>query len=157
MSDLLDFARPYEPVVRDYAVADLVREVATESLHDARVRVVLAPNLPPVSMDPGDIRRALLNLVIHGLQALPANGIVTIAAGTEMRSGKWRVRLDVADDGEGIPPDVRATIFEPFFTTKASSTGLGLAIVQRIVEAHQGELAVDSSPSGTTFSIWLPL
>ena len=66
------------------------------------------------------------------------------------------VCIDVADDGRGIPANVRDTIFDPLFTTKPSGTGLGLAVVERVVDAHGGELAVDSSEAGTRFRVKLP-
>ena len=156
VSDLLDFARPYEPALREYAISDLAAEVVAETSHDARVVIAVPPALPLVSIDPRHMRQALLNLVLNGLQALPADGFVTISARVESHTGgAGVVRIDVRDDGTGIPSNVRPTIFEPFFTTKASGTGLGLAIVKRIVDAHRGDLEVESSASGSTFSILL--
>ena len=67
-------------------------------------------------------------------------------------------RIEIADTGNGIPPDVEPRIFEPFFTTRATGTGLGLAVVQRIVESHRGTIRVTTDPArGTTFVLWLPL
>ena len=74
--------------------------------------------------------------------------------------GQGRVRITVADNGPGIPADVRARLFEPFYTTKGSrGTGLGLALVQKVVvEEHQGRVEVDSEPgSGTAFHVLLPV
>ncbi len=79
--------------------------------------------------------------------------IVTGARGGE-------VFLRVADDGEGIPPEVLPKIFDPFFTTKpeGKGVGLGLAVTYGIIQAHQGEIEVESQPGkGTTFTITLPL
>jgi len=68
------------------------------------------------------------------------------------------VRIEIADDGPGIPPEVQRRIFEPFFTTRASGTGLGLTVVKRIVDVHRGEAELDSADGrGTRFVIRLPL
>jgi signal transduction histidine kinase len=66
-------------------------------------------------------------------------------------------RIAVTDQGPGIPPQAADRIFQPFFTTKATGTGLGLAVVKRIAEAQSGEVLVDSSAEGTTFTLRLPL
>src|SRR5207237_6504302 len=67
------------------------------------------------------------------------------------------VRLSVADDGCGIPDDVKARIFDPFFSTKERGTGLGLAVVRQIVEAGGGRVEVHSEPGrGSRFEVWLP-
>ena len=70
------------------------------------------------------------------------------------------MRVDIADDGPGIPADVRTRIFDPFFTTKApgTGTGMGLDTARRIVEqTHRGSLTFDTGEGGTTFHVWLPL
>jgi signal transduction histidine kinase len=70
------------------------------------------------------------------------------------------VRVDVADDGPGIPPDVIDRVFDPFFTTKGvgSGTGLGLDTARRIVvDRHGGAIRAESAPGGTTFHVWLPI
>ena len=155
--DLLEFARPFHPSRAPTQVADLVSDVVTEVSGDPRLHFDLAPELPAVPMDRGYMRQALVNLVLNGLQAVPASGRVTVRARLEVHEERTRVRIDVADGGPGILPEVRESIFEPFFTTRASGTGLGLPIVKRIVDAHRGEIGVDSRPSGATFTIWLPL
>jgi signal transduction histidine kinase len=67
--------------------------------------------------------------------------------------------VEIADNGPGIPEDVKSHIFEPFFTTKGvgEGTGLGLDTVQRIVRKHRGSVQVESAPGDTRFQIWLPL
>jgi signal transduction histidine kinase len=159
VSDLLDFAQPNEPQL----AAGPVREVLEEAVRaatiasDARVEVSVARDLPPVEMDARFMRQALLNVVLNGLQALPKDGALRVSAWAEGRAGRAGARIDVTDTGPGIPAEIREKIFEPFFTTKASGTGLGLAVVKRIMEAHHGEVAVDSGPGGTTFTLWLPI
>ena len=102
------------------------------------------------------LSQMLLNLVLNGFQAIPAEGgTLTVATAAD---GGW-VRFTVKDTGVGIDPAIRPYLFEPFFTTKESGkgTGLGLAIVQQVVEAHGGEIAVESKPGeGAAFIIHLP-
>jgi len=96
--------------------------------------------------------------VLNGLQAMSQGGVLTVRASTERRGDRSVARVDVIDEGSGIAPDVVAYVFQPFFTTKASGTGLGLAVVKSIVDAHHGELSVDSRlGQGTTFTVRLPI
>ena len=88
------------------------------------------------------------------MQACRAAGRVTLRA--QVRAGK--LRIEVVDHGPGIPAAHRARIFQPFFTTKATGTGLGLAVVKRIVEAHRGEVTLESAEGqGTAFTLSLPV
>ncbi len=157
VSDLLQFARPFKPELTARPVEELIAEVVAETSHDPRVRVVLEPDLPLVEMDRRHMRQALLNLVLNALQALRPGGRVTVTAIAESGRDQEFVCIAVADDGPGIPADLRATIFEPFFTTKASGTGLGLAIVKRIVDAHDGAISFESGDRGSTFFIRIPV
>jgi nitrogen fixation/metabolism regulation signal transduction histidine kinase len=104
-----------------------------------------------VDADRQELRRVLLNLVDNA-QAAPARRIVVGSS-----SAGDRVALRVADDGPGIPAEVRGRLFEPYFTTKSSGTGLGLAICKKIVEAHRGTIELESSaPGHTVFRVELP-
>jgi PAS domain S-box-containing protein len=114
----------------------------------------LASDLPPVLMNATGIEQVLVNLIKN---AADARGGARLAVRTGCADGK--VRLIVADDGPGIPPEVLRHIFDPFFTTKGDSggTGLGLSICHGIVADHDGTLRVDSEVGrGTTFTIELP-
>jgi signal transduction histidine kinase len=158
VSDLLEFARPHPPDLRPASILPVLEAVAATTAPDGRVCVELAAGLPGVHIDARFIQQAILNLVLNGLQAIAKDGTVTVRALVEESAvtGRRLVRIDVIDDGLGIPADVRASIFEPFFTTKASGTGLGLAVVKRIVDSHGGTLAVESGERGTTFTLRLP-
>lgn len=156
VTDLLEFARPHPPELRDGSLVPVLEGVAAATAPDGRVRVEVEADLPSVQIDPVFMQRALLNLVLNALQATGKDGTVRLRASAETTETGPLVRIDVVDDGMGIPADVRASIFEPFFTTKPSGTGLGLAVVKRIVDSHGGELLVTSSPSGTTFTVRLP-
>ncbi|HEY8079271.1 MAG TPA: ATP-binding protein [Labilithrix sp.] len=152
VNDLLDFARPNDPRLEDCSLEAVVLDAIAQADAKERVRVDVARDVV-VRVDPHHMRRALLNVVQNGLQA--ASGPLTVRV--ERDADLARARVDVIDRGPGIPDSLRARVFEPFFTTKASGTGLGLAVVKRIVDAHRGSIDIVSSPTGTTFSILLPL
>jgi two-component system nitrogen regulation sensor histidine kinase NtrY len=110
--------------------------------------------LPRALARPGELKEVLVNLLENARAALEGGGAVRVSAAAA-GGGAW-VRLDVADTGEGIPPESLPRIFEPQFSTRSSGTGLGLAIVKRLVESWGGELAVDSEVGkGTTVHVRL--
>jgi signal transduction histidine kinase len=105
-------------------------------------------------MDAHLIRQALLNLLTNAVQAMPAGGILSIAA----RLDGDHVRVDVSDTGGGIPEELRPRIFEPFYTTRPTGTGLGLAVVKRILDDHGATIRIEPGhPVGTRFVVRLPL
>ena len=121
-----------------------------------RVELALAPDLPEVYADAGQLMQVLVNLVVNAIQAMPAGGRLDVATQARPQA----IELAVADCGQGIAPDVVERIFEPFFTTKdvGQGTGLGLSVVHGIVAAHGGQIEVDSQPGGgTRFTVQLPL
>lgn len=125
----------------------------------ASIRVVtdLAPDLPTLYCDRNQITQLLINLLTNARDAMPRGGTVTIR--TRLAEDGQSLRLSVSDTGIGIPDSIRSRLFDPFFTTKppGEGTGLGLSIVAGIVQAHQGEITVDSSVgNGTTFTVTLP-
>jgi two-component system, cell cycle sensor histidine kinase and response regulator CckA len=133
-----------------------------------RVKLALAPDLPVVEGDSGEIEQALVNLMLNAIDAMPNGGELSLstelmkreAPGTSGEKPGCFVLITVGDTGVGIPEDVQPRIFEPFFTTKAKKrgTGLGLPSVYGIVQHHKGEIKVDSLPGeGTRFTICLPV
>jgi len=102
-----------------------------------------------------ELNQVWMNLVHNALQAMSGKGALEIAVRPEPGD---RVRVEVTDDGPGIPAELSAKIFDPFFTTKAAGegSGLGLAIARDIIEAHGGTISVESRPGRTTFSVILP-
>ena len=108
----------------------------------------------PVLASPDQVKQAILNIAINGLEVLPESGQLRIAL--ERAGGTARVLI--ADDGPGIPPELRDKIFEMHFTTKETGTGIGLYVARSIVESQGGTVEiVDSSAAGTTFAVTLPL
>ncbi|SPF39888.1 putative Histidine kinase [Syntrophobacter sp. SbD1] len=103
------------------------------------------------------ITQALIALFMNAVEAMPGGGALTVA--TQDVLGPDALRISVADNGMGIPHEIRSCIFEPFFTTKedAHSTGLGLSVVYGIMLSHQGKIEVESEPGrGTTFILTFP-
>ena len=171
LSEFLDFARVRVTQITSVDVAAVARDaVGLASAHPERregVAVMCTTPEHPVILE-GDhdlLHRAVFNLTLNAVQAAPASGRVTVEV-TELSvdqtpSGlsfdRGAVALRVTDDGPGIPEEVRESLFEPFITTKPGGSGLGLPIVHRAVEAHTGVVLVDSGPTGTRFTVLLPL
>jgi len=107
-----------------------------------------------IHADPDMLRRALVNLVGNAVDAMPNGGTLSISAGPRP-DGRYSVVVE--DTGVGIPAEERERIFEPYFTTKESGLGLGLVLTKKIVDAHGGEIFVDSTPGrGTRIEVALP-
>jgi len=121
--------------------------------HPIAIVATIADEPLPVSVDPDLMHRALSNLVLNAMDAMPDGGTITIAAG---RNG-GEIRLTIADTGSGMTPEECERLFTPYYTTKELGTGLGLAIVQSVIADHHGSIAVESKPGrGTVFVIDLP-
>jgi two-component system, cell cycle sensor histidine kinase and response regulator CckA len=146
--DLNEVVRGIEPMLRRLIGAEV------------RLSARLAPGLPPVQADRGQLEQILTNLVVNGRDAMPRGGWLEIGTGREGDPAAPRgVALSVRDTGEGILPELQERIFEPFFTTKApgEGTGLGLSTVYAVVRHLGGSIRVESAPGeGTAFRIVLP-
>ncbi len=111
--------------------------------------------IPPVELDREQIKRVLINLLDNAVAAVEGRGEVRLATAYDSRRGM--VMLEIADNGCGLAPEVRAKIFEPYFSTKQNGTGLGLTIVSQIIEDHRGYIrALPNQPRGTRFTIEFP-
>jgi PAS domain S-box-containing protein len=116
----------------------------------------LAPDLPLLPMDPGQMEQVCSNLILNAVEAIPEGrpGTVTVRTGLERDA----VSIEVSDDGSGIDAETRKRIFDPFFTTKFPGRGLGLAAVEGIVRTLDGRIAVDSEAgAGTRIRVVLPV
>src|SRR5271168_2021683 len=99
------------------------------------------------------LRRAVLNLVLNALDAMPDGGDLVVT----VWQNAGNVELEIADSGQGLSEEARERAFEPFFTTKSHGTGLGLAIVYRIAEVHGGQILAHNCPEGgAAFTLRLP-
>ena len=166
-TQLLTFAKGGEPVTKAIGVAQLVEDSTRLVLSGSTVRceLDLAADLWPIRADPAQIYQAFENLLLNARQAMRAGGAVRVRARNlevgagqtgDLRPGRY-VRLELADEGPGIPPEALPRVFEPFFTTKPGGSGLGLATAHSVVERHGGRLGVRSPPgAGATFTLDLP-
>jgi len=112
--------------------------------------------LPKLTVRGPELNQVWTNLIDNAIDALGENGTITVATALDGPC----VRVDIADDGPGIPAQARPHVLDPFFTTKpvGQGTGLGLDTARRIVEEHHsGTLGFDTGPDGTTFHVWLPI
>jgi PAS domain S-box-containing protein len=156
IKDLLVFARPSPPRPLPVDLGDLVRTTADLLTGDpslARVAIHVDGHAPGVMADPELLKIVFQNLLLNGAQAMQGQGEIRVT----LRITDSRCRVVFTDAGPGIAADVVEKIFMPFFTTKARGTGLGLATAKRIVEAHDGQIAIASPPGGgTTVTVDLP-
>ncbi len=167
ISALLAGAKQYSQMDRaEYQSAD-VRELLYSTVmmfgdkigKDSAVKLVkdLDKSLPELLCYPGDLNQVWTNIIDNAIQAMDGSGTLTLRA---MRENEEMIRVEICDDGPGIPEDIIGNIFNPFFTTKpfGEGTGLGLDLARRIVvEKHHGDLRVQSEPGHTKFIVLLPL
>lgn len=164
-AQLLTFARGGVPIMRATSLADVVNATVHFSSHGSRskVQVDVAPDLPLVEADEGQISLVLQNLLINAEQAMPDGGVIVVSL-DRVDDGdlfnpraSTHLRLRVKDTGHGIPEDIRGRIFDPYFSTKSEGSGLGLATAYSIIRQHHGSISVKSEVgSGTEFTILLP-
>ncbi len=163
VSDLLAFSRRSKPQRAPGDVNKIVKMTLSLVQHkmklsNVQVETHLAEDLPPVPCDQSQMQQVALNLLMNAAEATQGKTERRVKVSTN--SGDGMVRLVVADNGEGIPPENLAKIFHPFFTTKpeGKGVGLGLAVTYGIIEAHGGDVEVVSKVGeGTTFTVSLPL
>jgi signal transduction histidine kinase len=151
----MDQATVAEPVDLAQSLSNTVAVLKAKARHKAvAVTVQLEPGLPKVRGFAGELNQIWGNLIDNALDAVAEAGRVDVLAAR--KDGK--VVVSVADNGSGIPAEIRERIFEPFFTTKPTGlgTGLGLDIVRRLVQHNDGQIEVESSPGRTVFQVALP-
>jgi two-component system NtrC family sensor kinase len=160
---LLDFSRQKNPDKTLCNINSLLQGcislVENQAIfHNIEIVMNLDHSLPMIIVDPSQIERVFLNLIINAAEAMEGRGKLTII--TTMNSTDNSIDIDVRDTGAGIAPENIEKIFDPFFTTKETGhgVGLGLAISYGIVKEHCGKLTVESKlGKGTTFTVSLPL
>jgi signal transduction histidine kinase len=156
----LKFVRPQELALRpldlNALLADTVAFLEPEwGPMGIRVETGLDQPLPTITADPELLRQAVLNILLNACQAMPSGGTVRVRA--EQEDGE-AVRITIADEGTGIPPEDLDRIFSLYYTTKPGGSGIGLALVYRIIQLHDGSIHVASELGrGTTFTIRLPV
>lgn len=160
IGQLLEYSRPLDmrPERNEVAPAILHSLKVIEGQardKDIRIQTDLPPGIPEAVFDQDRIEQVLLNLYLNALGAMGRGGVLLVSL---RREPDGRIGIAVSDTGSGIRREDLPRIFDPYFTTKPSGTGLGLAIVHKIMEAHDGEIRVESEPgAGTRVSIYLPV
>ena len=170
--EVLEYVRPIRLQVEPVSLSRILDEAigvaeSTVSRGHVCVSAGLPAGLPPIDADAQQLRQLFTNLIINAFEALNGTGHLTVSARHvppsldplgQDRPGPGVVEVEVADDGPGVPEEVRDRIFSPFFTTKPRGSGLGLSIVRKIVDAHDGRIDLQVGPrGGTRFRIALPV
>jgi two-component system nitrogen regulation sensor histidine kinase NtrY len=156
-----EFSRMPQPQFQRLQVNEIMQNVArllqaqlaSPGHAEIECRLELMQPEEPIAADPELLHRALSNLALNAMDAMPHGGLLTLRT----RQDNGRVAMEVEDSGIGLTPEECERLFTPYYTSKAHGTGLGLAIVQSIVSDHGGRISVRSEPGrGTTFMIDLP-
>jgi two-component system nitrogen regulation sensor histidine kinase NtrY len=154
-----EFSRMPQPQRQPVQVNEVVRSVLRvfhaqfEKQNQISGHTALAESLPEISADPDLLHRALQNLVLNAIDAMPQGGKLTVRTAAL----DDRIEISVSDTGSGLTQEECGRLFTPYYTTKQHGTGLGLAIVQSVVSDHGGKISVQSTEEkGTTFTIELP-
>ena len=160
VTQILHYSRPFQVHFERINMIDLINELGQliqadpmwTSKHE--LRILSQQEKVWVSIDPHLFRSALLNLFVNACQAMPEGGCLSVEIVVDLSF----LTIRICDTGYGIPTEILPKIFSPFFTTKKEGTGLGLSEVQKVVQAHQGWIQVESEPGkGSKFILKIPL
>lgn len=157
VQDLLNFTSDRDPTPRVLSALDVITDICSDLAPQLAAHgIELTLDIPPgisLTADEEMFRRAILNLLLNALDAMPDGGDLVVTGW----QGPNGTEIEVADSGPGLPREDLGRIFEPFYSTKSGGTGLGLAIVQRIVSAHQGAVIAANCPEGgAAFTLRFP-
>ncbi len=155
INDLLDYSREIRLELKDTDLESILEKVLRSMEIPECIHVVnRTEKAPRMNVDIAKMERVFKNIIRNSIDAMPSGGVLTITSTQESH----RLGIHFRDTGEGISPAAMDKLWTPLFTTKAKGMGFGLPICKRIVEAHQGDIIVESAlDKGTTFSIVLPL
>ena len=156
--EYLRLARLPDPALYAENTVDIVRstiDFVGREMETFGVKIELRADnkIPDVAVDEGQFRQALMNILRNAREAMPEGGTIRV----DVQRYDHGVRVQVHDEGSGIPEDEVTRVFDLFYTTKERGTGLGLALTQQIIAAHGGTIVCKARhPKGTTFEVWLP-
>jgi len=159
IEQFLTLSRPFQLNVKESSLQDLLRPLVTLFQEEAsslgiRLQSEVPPDLPLLAIDPEKLTQALINIMRNGMQAMGQGGLLRV----EAKSVKEGVEVTISDSGSGIPPEEMEKIFDYYYTTKERGVGLGLPIAHRIIEAHGGQLKIESRVgTGTKVTVTLPI
>jgi PAS domain S-box-containing protein len=165
VTDLLVFARPLRLKLKSNRISEILDKTlffVTEEMKQkgiTNIHIQKEYNLDTdfLRCDAEKLQQAFLNLCLNAIQSMTCGGCLTVFTRLLEGDAAGGIQIGIRDTGTGIKKEVVHKIFDPFFTTKQEGTGLGLAIVNRIIEAHNGKIYVESvEGKGTTFYINLP-
>lgn len=160
---LITYARPKVDQIEPNDINELINntllliEHQLKSWKNIHIITELGEKIPPLICDRNQIIQVIINLLVNARDAMPGGGQITVRSWYD--SENKHIKLQVSDNGSGIPKEIADRIFDPFFTTKSigQGTGLGLSIVKGIVKAHDGKISVESDPHvGTIFTLIFP-
>jgi two-component system NtrC family sensor kinase len=159
--NMLHFARRMEPRLDRVDVNQVLVQTIELLQNHARINNIdittdLDESLPIISSDQSQLQQVFLNIINNAVDAIGSDGTVKVQTNME----KEHIRIQIQDDGPGMPEHVRKKIFDPFFTTKEreKGTGLGLSVTYNIVQQMNGSIDVQSAENkGTTFTIYIPI
>lgn len=157
VNDLLSFTAHRHPQWHNFLVCSLVEEVCESMAPQLEAQgIEIDVDIPPhtaLTADREMIRRAVLNLVLNSMDAMPQGGELVITG----YDGARQFELEVADSGPGLSEEQKRRLFEPFFTTKEKGTGLGLSVVFHVAESHGGKVtAINCPEGGAAFTLKIP-
>ena len=162
VTNFLNFARPTQLSLATHDLRAIIERAAEDLRAEARQLqgdIVVAGDFETVEADDVLLRQAFINLLRNAVEACQGHGVapaVRVEGTCDRAHGV--VRVNVHDNGPGIPREARERVFRPFFTTKKDGTGLGLALVQKIIVTHNGRISVTGPPGGgATFQVTLPI
>ena len=160
---LVDFTRPVDLELCEQDLRPVIGDVLTLAAAELSTHnVVLTSRMPEkpllANIDADLLKQAVLNVIQNGAQAMPDGGKLQVTLEEDLVHGSKTAVLRIADEGSGIPEEIREKIFDLYFTTKAGGSGIGLAMTYRILQLHHGSIEVQSnSDRGTEFQLRIPL
>ncbi|MBP1989164.1 PAS domain-containing sensor histidine kinase [Paenibacillus eucommiae] len=158
-SELLVLAKPQMTVFQQKDVCFIMSDVISllesqANINSVQIIAAFDEGIPLLHCEENQLKQVFINIIKNGIEAMSSGGIIRVS----IKKDQQHVRIQVFDEGCGIPENFVSKIGEPFYSTKEKGTGLGLMVTQRIIEAHKGRLDIKSKVNkGTTVSVILPL
>jgi two-component system nitrogen regulation sensor histidine kinase NtrY len=159
VNEFSSYARMPAPNLKPNNIKEIIQEsVSLYRETEKEIKLIFKPTseVPLLHLDKEQMKRVMINLLDNAIDAIDGKGEIVIDLSYDQ--DQQSVKIEVADDGKGIPPENRDHLFEPYFSTKKHGTGLGLAIVSTIISDHNGSIrAQERQPRGTKFIVELPV
>ena len=142
------------PVDVTIMIEKLVRLLRPDA-EQKRIKLIVespANTTATIQADAAQLEQVFLNLALNAVEAMPNGGSLRF----RLSDQEGKLRIDIIDEGNGVPPEIQSRIFDPYFTTRSDGTGMGLALCDKIVRQHDGSIDFETSPRGSTFTVLLP-